>query len=142
MSFSRLFGIVPLACLLAVAAVAQDEKPDLSGNWQLKEPTKTAKSITMIIEQKGKSVHITKTVTGIDGKAVKTEFQCATDGKECEIPGTKISLWFDGQALVEMDAGSEVISKITMKLDGNQLKVDVSHIFPDGAPETYLLAKN
>lgn len=137
MLFSRVFCIVPLACLVAMA---QDAKPNLSGSWQLKEPTKTATAMKMVIEQKGNAVHMLKTVTGADGKEVKTEFQCGTDGKECEAAGSKVSLWFDGAALVEMDAG-EIISKITMKLEGGQLKVDVSHIFPDGAPETYMLAK-
>jgi hypothetical protein len=139
MLFSRLLSIVPLAC---VVAAAQDAKPNLSGNWQLKEPTKTASAMTMVIEQKGANVHITKAVTGADGKEQKLEFHCTTDGKECEVKGSKISLWFDGAALVEMDAASEAISKVTMKLDGDQLKVELSHIFPDGPAETYVLAKN
>ncbi len=97
--------------------------------------------MTMVIEQKGASVHIMKSLTSADGKEQKLEFQCTTDGKECEAQGAKISLWFDGAALVEMDAG-EAISKVTMKMDGDQLKVELSHIFPDGAPETFVLAKN
>jgi hypothetical protein len=136
MSLSRLFLFIPLICL-----AADDSKPNLSGNWHLKEPAKTATAMTMVIEQKGASVHISKSTTGADGKEQKLEFQCSTDGKECEVPGTKVSLWFDGAALVEMDAG-EAISKITMKLDGGQLKVELSHIFPDGEPETFILAKN
>jgi len=138
MSLSRLFLLIPLCFLLSAA---DDAKPNLSGNWHLKEPTKTASAMTMVIEQKGASVHITKTLTSADGKEQKLEFQCATDGKECEAKGAKISLWFDGSALVEMDAG-EAISKVTMKMDGDLLKVELSHIFPDGAPETFVLAKN
>ena len=138
MSFSRLCCIVPLACLVAAA---QDAKPNLSGNWQLKEPTKTATAMKMVIEHKGNSVHIIKTVTGADGKELKTEFQCTTDGKECEAAGSRISLYFDGQSLVEMDAG-EAVRKVIMKLEGSELKIELTHIFPDGAPETFVLAKN
>jgi hypothetical protein len=122
-------------------AVAQDAKPNLSGSWRLKAPAKTATAVTMVIEQKGTTVHMVKTITDADGKESKLEFQCGTDGKECEAGGSKISLWFDGQALVEMDAG-DAVNKITMKLEGDQLRVEVSHIFPDAAAETYLLAKN
>jgi hypothetical protein len=138
MLFSRLLLIVPLACLLTAA---DESKPNLSGNWQLKEPTKTATAMRMVIDHKGNSVHIIKTVTNADGKEVKTEFQCTTDGKECESAGTKISLYFDGQSVVEMDAG-EAVNKVTMKLEGSDLKMELTHIFPDGAPETFVLAKN
>jgi hypothetical protein len=131
--------MIPLACLVAAA---DDAKPNLSGNWHLKEATKTASAMTMVIEQKGTSIHIVKSMTGSDGKEVKTEFQCNTDGKECEAGGVKISLWFDGPSLCEMDSGGEAVSKVVMKLDGDCLKVDVSHIFPDAPQETYLLAKN
>jgi hypothetical protein len=138
MLFSRLLWIFPLACLLSAA---DDSKPNLSGNWQLKEPTKTATAMKMVIEHKGNSVHITKTITGADGKELKSEFQCTTDGKECEAAGSKISLYFDGPSLVEMDAG-EAVSKVIMKLEGKELKMELTHIFPDGEPETYVLAKN
>jgi hypothetical protein len=138
MLFSRLFCFVPLVCLLAAA---DDSKPNLSGNWQLKEPTKTATAMKMVIEHKGNSVHIIKTVTDAEGKELKSEFQCTTDGKECESAGSKISLYFDGPSLVEMDAG-EAVSKVTMKLEGKELKLELTHIFPDGAPETFVLAKN
>jgi hypothetical protein len=138
MLFSRLLYTVPLFCLVAAA---QDAKPNLSGNWQLKEPTKTATAMKLVIEHKGNSVHIVKTVTGADGKELKFEFQCTTDGKECQAAGSKVSLYFDGQSLVEMDAG-EAVSKVIMKLEGGVLKMELTHIFPDGAPETFVLAKN
>jgi hypothetical protein len=137
MSFSRVWTLVLLGCL---AAAAQDSKPNFSGSWQLKEPSKTATAMTMVIDQNGNSIHVVKKVTGADGKESKLEFNCKTDGKECEAAGAKISLWFDGQALVEMDAG-DAVSKITMKLDGGALKVDVTHIFPDAEAETFVLAK-
>jgi hypothetical protein len=137
MSFSRLLSFVPLACLIAAA---QDSKPNLSGNWQLKQPAKTATAMTVVIEQKGSAIHLVKSVTGADGKEAKLEFKCTTDGKECEASGSKISLWFDGASLVEMDAG-EAVSKIVMKLDGGTLKVEVTHIVPDGEPENFVLEK-
>jgi hypothetical protein len=137
MLFSRVLSVAALACL---AAAAQDAKPNLSGNWRLKEPAKTASAMTLVIEHKGTSVHIVKSVTGADGKEQKLEFQCNTDGKECEAGKEKISLYFDGPTLVEMDAG-EVVLKITMKLEDGQLKVELTHIYPDGAPESFVLAK-
>jgi hypothetical protein len=138
MLFSRLLSIIPLTCLITAA---QDGKPNLNGNWHLKEPTKTASAMTLLIEQKGSSFHIVKTVTSSDGKELKSDFLCSTDGKECEVGGAKVSLYFDGASLVQMDAG-EAVNKITMKLEGAQLKMELTHIYPDGAPEAYLLAKN
>jgi len=137
MLFSRLSSIV----LLSYAAWAQDAKPDLSGSWHLKGPCKTATAMTLVIEQKGPSIHVVKNMTGADGKQVKSEFKCTTDGKECDAAGSKISLWFDGKSLVQMDAG-DAISKIVMKLDGGDLKVEVTHIIPDGDVENFVLAKN
>lgn len=135
--FSRLLLVLMLGCFVASA---QDSKPNLSGNWHLKEPAKTATAMTLVIEQKGTAIHVVKTVTGANGKESKLEYQCATDGKECEAAGCKVSLWFDGASLVEMDAG-EAVSKVIMKLDGDALKMEVTHIVPDGEAETFVLAK-
>ncbi len=135
--FSRILTIVLVS---GFAAAAQDSKPNLSGNWQLKAPAKTASAMTLVIEQKDNAIHVVRTVTGADGKQIKQEFNCKTDGKECEAGASKISLWFDGAALMMMDAG-DAVSKVSMKLDGDALKVDVTHIYPDGEPETFILAK-
>jgi hypothetical protein len=137
MSFSRSL----IAFLLGVfIAAAQDSKPNLSGNWRLKAPCKTASAMTVVIEQQGKAIHVVKSITGSNGKESKSEFRCTTDGKDCEAAGIKVSLWFDGNALVEMDAG-EAVSKSVMKLDGNSLTIEVTHIVPDGEAETFELVK-
>jgi hypothetical protein len=137
MLFSR---ILIVAFLGGAIVAAQDAKPNLSGNWHLKEPAKTATAMTLVIEQKGSAIHVAKTVTSADGKEHKLEYSCTTDGKECQAAGAKISLYFDGASLVEMDAG-DVVSKVVMKLDGDALKIEVTHIYPDGEAENYVLAK-
>jgi hypothetical protein len=138
MLFSR---ILTMALLGGFVGAAQDSKPNLSGNWQLKAPAKTASAMTLVIEQKDNAIHVVRTVTDADGKVIKLDYQCTTDGKECEVPGSKICLWFDKQALVEMDAGGDAVNKVTMKLDGTTLKMEVEHISPDGDAETYVFEK-
>jgi hypothetical protein len=77
-------------------ARGQNTKPNLSGNWQLntaKSELRSGKAaaIGLAIEQKGSSIHVIKTAKATDGKEMKTEFHCTTDGKECLVDGTKIS---------------------------------------------------
>ena len=140
-----------ILCLLAgylTLARGQDTKPNLSGNWQLntaKSELRSGKAaaIGLAIEQKGSSIHVIKTAKATDGKEMKTEFRCTTDGKECLVDGTKISLWYDGAVLVELDVGSEVVSKSSMKLgtDGKSMSVDVVYIVPQGDGDKLVLEK-
>src|SRR5262249_26030521 len=70
-----------------------------------------------------------------DGKEVKTDFDCTTDGKECEFKldgqAAKISFWFNGTVLVEMESrGSnrETIVEKKMRLSGDGKSMSVEYV--------------
>jgi hypothetical protein len=138
-------------CLLAGAvspAAAQPTHPNLSGTWKLNAAKSDLHAsgiseFTLQIEQKDPSIHILKTVKSADGKETKMEFRCAIGGNACESGDSKISLWFDSGALVEMDAGADVIGKSTFKLapGGKSMTVDVTHIVPAAEADTLVLEK-
>ncbi len=145
------YVVLSAACFLAlgVAPVWGDGgKPDISGTWRL-DPAKSethapgTAGMTMSIEQKGNAFHFAKTFQTADGKEAKTEFKCSTDGKECDAGGVKISLWYNGPVLVEMDAGADVISKSSMKLseDKKSMSVEIEHIVPQADTDKVVLAK-
>ncbi len=126
---------------------AADARPDLSGVWHLNTAKSemhqhAASAMTLTVEQKGNSLHIVKTVT-VDGKEKKSDFQCTTDGKECDIGGVKVSLWYSGGSLVEMDNGSDDISSSNMTLSGdkNSIQIDIEHIVPSGDADKLVLDK-
>ena len=138
--------VVIVLAAFAIGACGQDTKPNLSGKWQLnaaKSQTKlTAMSWT--IEQKGSAIHLVSVTKAADGNEKTTEFRCTTDGKECLVDGIKISLYYAGATLVEMQVSADVVSKTTMKLasDGKSVSVDVSYIVPDKEADSFLLEKS
>jgi len=143
--------VASCACLigfLALTAAAQNSKPNFSGNWQLNSGKselhsgKTA-SEKLTIEQKGSSIHVVRTAKASDGKETVTEFNCTTDGKDCDAKGTKVSLWYDGQDLVEMDIGSDVVTKTRMSLapDGKSMNCETSFISPQADGDKMYLEK-
>lgn len=134
--------------LVAQGANAQSEKPNLSGKWQLNsaksEKAGKVSGANLSVEQKGPSIHVVKTVKTSDGKETVTEFNCTTDGKDCTTSnGMKVSLWYDGQSLVEMDITDDAVVKSSMSLgtDGKTISITVTHISPQAAAETLLLEK-
>src|SRR5258708_7901197 len=92
---------------VSTLAPAHQSKPNLSGKWQLNSSKSEVHSgktstINLIIEQNGASIHVVRTSNASDGKQTITDFNCTTDGKDCDAKGTKVSLWYDGASLVEM----------------------------------------
>jgi hypothetical protein len=81
---------------------------------------------------------------------VKAEFECTTNGKDCEWDQSghksKVSMWFNGPALVVMksdgpaeDSASQW--KLEAAADGKTLTLTLSHILPDGKDETLVFDK-
>lgn len=148
MHYSGTCFVSLLLPLLAVSASAQD-KPNFTGTWQIVEAKSSMKSgqpcpVKITIDQKaGSSIHLTRVVKEGD-KEVATEFTCSMDGKDCEVAGTKVSLWFSGPSLVEMDMGKDVTTKTTMKLeaDHKSITLDVSHVSPSAEDDELVFAKN
>ncbi|HEY2017759.1 MAG TPA: hypothetical protein VGH38_29845, partial [Bryobacteraceae bacterium] len=127
-----------LSALLAGAAAAAD-RPDLNGTWQL-DPAHSQftedrlKSETLEIQQKEDSIQISEALTDPAGKERKSDVQCNTAGKECKLKGEQVSFWYNGPILVMMETrkGNEVVTKTSLKLDGETLSVEVVHIAPAG----------
>src|SRR5262249_6725551 len=104
--------VISLTALLAIPALAV-EKPNLTRSWR-RHPSKrdshAAKvaGATWVIDQKESALHVSEISQRADGKEVKTDFDCTTDGKECELKldgqAAKISFWFNGAVLVEMES--------------------------------------
>jgi len=144
-------SVASCACfvgLFAFTAAAQNTKPNFSGNWQLnsgKSELHSGKTTgeKLTIQQKGASIHVVRTATTSDGKQIVTEFNCTTDGKDCDAKGTKISLWYDGQDLIEMDIGSDVVTKTRMSLssDGKSINCETSFISPQSDGDKMYLEK-
>jgi len=128
-----------LTALLAIPALAV-EKPNLTGSWRLnpsKSDSHAAKvtGTTWVIDQKESALHVSEISQRADGKEVKTDFDCTTDGKECEFKldgqAAKISFWFNGTVLVEMESrGSnrETIVEKKMRLSGDGKSMSVEYV--------------
>ena len=131
---------ISLVCICGLIATArgQSGKPDFSGKWQSQN---SGKALTLAIDQKGASIHVVRTSQS-GGKDSTVEFSCTTDGKDCQARGMKVSLWYDGASLVEMDVSDAVVSTTKMTLDNpNTISVTVSYMSPKADPESFVLQK-
>ncbi|HVW83175.1 MAG TPA: hypothetical protein VHB50_00765 [Bryobacteraceae bacterium] len=133
--------------LFAATAGAQDNRPNFSGSWQLNSAKSEVHSgkpaaIKLTIEQKGSTIHVVRTLKATDGKETSIEFNCTTDGKDCDAKGAKVSLWYDGSSLVEMDIGETVTkSKMTLSGDGKTLSYEITFISPQADADNLELDK-
>jgi hypothetical protein len=87
-----------------------------------------------VIDQKETKFHLSETERRPDGKEIKTDFDCTTDGKECSIhtkgEPTSVSFWYNGPALVELVSkghNRETVVKKRMRLsdDGKLMNVEL-----------------
>lgn len=127
------------------ACAAADDRPTLSGNWQLDvghsqlEDAKL-KAVKWAITQNDDSVQIAETLTDNGGKEKKVDIQCGTEGQQCKIKeagqATQVSMYYNGPALILLEQwhGTDFVTKKRIKTsdDGKTLTVDVSHIAPPG----------
>ena len=134
--------VLCLVGLSVTSALAQeDQKPNLTGTWQLsvaKSEIQASKlaAATWSIEHRGLSIHISRVEKSQDGKETKKELRCTIGAKECEAGDTKISLWYDGNVLVAMEAGDTILKyNMALAAGGKALTVAVTHIVPGGANE-------
>jgi len=141
-SFICVFG------LLAATAMGQQGKPNFSGKWQANTEkcqlhSGKASAVNVTIEQKDSSIHVVKIMKAGGGKESALEFTCTTDGKDCVAKGVKVSLWYDGTSLVEMDIGDDLVVKTSMTLgdSGKTITATVTYISPQAEPDTLLLEK-
>ena len=126
-----------VAVLCVTPALGQD-KPNLSGTWQLdasKSEFHTSKidSATWVIVEGDNSIRITETEKG---KTI--EVKCTTDGKDCKTGGDSkatTSFWYNGPMLVELETkGDDVVRyRMTLSADGKTLKAETTSIVPQSS---------
>lgn len=141
-SFICFFG------LFAAPAAGQQSKPNFSGKWQSNGEKSQfhsgkASDVNISIEQKDASIHVVKTMKAGNGKESIIEFTCTTDGKDCNAKGVKVSLWYDGTSLVEMDIGDDLVIKTSMTLGENAktISATVTYISPQAEPDKLIFEK-
>jgi hypothetical protein len=118
----------------AAPALAQD-KPNLSGTWQLDITKSEFHNIklagaTWLIEESDNSIHLTESESG---KSKKLELKCTTDGKDCDASDkAKASFWHNGPMLVEMETRGDHVIRYRFKIsdDGKTLRVELTHLVP------------
>jgi len=131
-----------LAIIAFVASTANaEDHPDFSGTWKLNasashiKDSKLANECSKLtISQKDSSIRLVDT----DSPPV----ECSISGKECETKEAKVSFWFNGPKLVEMEykghAGHARKRRLSLASDGKTLQMEVIPITPAG--DTSLLA--
>jgi hypothetical protein len=131
--------IAGLAVVIAgAAAFAGDaDRAKLMGGWESQNGTGSNKE-TWLFEAKGDAVH----VTYLQGDKKLAEFECDTDGKDCatKVGGhsAKVSLWFNGPKLVELETrGSEVVKRrFAVAGAGEEMDLEIIPIASDSKAET------
>jgi len=132
-------GMVGLAALIfGVAAFADDiDRAKLMGGWESQSATGSNRE-TWLFEAKSDAVHITY----LQGDKKLAEFECDTDGKDCatKVAGrpAKVSLWFNGSKLVELETrGSEVVKRrFAVAGAGDEMDLEIIPIASDCKAET------
>ena len=136
-----------LSGLLAASAFGQQAKPNFSGTWRLDAERSQVHSgkaavLSVAIEQKETSIHITRKLKSADGTETTVEFTCTIDGKDCDGNAGKVSFFFDGPALIEMDVSDDQISRTIMTLDDKHtICASVSYIFPKAESDALVFDK-
>jgi hypothetical protein len=123
---------VTAALLLAGAVFADEvaERDKLIGKWQQEDES-------WALETHGDALHVTHSV-----KQKTDEYECTIMGRDCEVKvagrPAKVSLWFNGGSLVEMETrGKDVVKRrFHAGGDGDTLLLDVIPINPEGKTET------
>ena len=124
--------------LFGFAAWADDQadRAKLLGAWD--SPEGATKRAGWAFEFKSEVLHVTYSEAG----QVVTDFECNTKGRDCDarIGGgkAKVSLWFNGPKLVELETkGQEIVKhRFGIAGQGDQMEVEVIPIAPDGRTET------
>ena len=127
------------ALLLAGSALADDDsgRARLMGRWQQSDENGQTKS-TWALESLAGAIHVTSS----NGTQTVEEFKCNTVGKECAGKDagrpSKVSLWFNGPKLVELETrGTQVVKRrFSISGDGDTMDLETIPIVPTGKSET------
>jgi hypothetical protein len=129
-----------LLCAVACVPSFADEASDrakLIGTWQ---PT-SGEPATWTLEQNGDALRITESQS--DREVSKLE--CTVGGQECQVKDdghkAKVSLWYNGGKLVEMETRGSEVFKRRFSANGDEMEIEVIPIVPDGKPQVLKLKR-
>jgi hypothetical protein len=125
--------------LLAGSALAADDaaRGKLTGKWEQSDGTGEAKS-TWTLKELGDSIHVNNS----NPTGTIVEFDCNVGGKECAIKHaghkSKVSMWFNGPKLVEMETmGTQVVKRrFIVTGNGDTMDLETIPLVPSGQTET------
>ena len=147
-------NLLLLSSLLMTGAWAQD-RPELNGVWQL-DPAHCAfseirlKSQTLSIKQEDESIKVEDTATEEGGKERKLEFECNTNGRECNVKlngqPAKISAYYHGAVMVVIEQrrvnDSTIRKRLKTSEDGKTLTIEVANLARPGLkPDSLVYTK-
>ena len=128
---------ITLSALLIVSAAFADNdssRAKLMGKWLQSDGNEEAKSSWTLLDGSADSIHITIS----NGTQVVAEFECNTVGQECAVKAAgrkaKVSMWFNGPKLVEMETvGAQVVKRrFSIGGDGETMDLETIPISPAG----------
>jgi hypothetical protein len=111
----------------------------LTGSWTLQGSPDTSAVSGWTFNDKGDSIRVTER----DGDKTVAAFECTTEGSACEIRArgkkTKVSMWFNGSKLVQMETtGSDIVKRRFGVLSkGDVMEMEVIPVVPSGRAETF-----
>jgi len=120
-----------------IAVADDDDRTKLIGSWRLQDEAGHDADAVWVLESNGDSLHITHS----EGVHKIAEFDCTPTGRDCSVKEagkpTKVSLWYNGSALVELETrGSEVVKrKFGLAADGRTLEIETTPVMPSGKPQ-------
>ena len=135
----RISAVALSTLFLAGSILAADDtaRAKLAGKWQQSEANGEVKS-TWTLKDMGDSIHV------VNSSPTETieEFDCNTVGKECAVKNgghkSKVSLWFNGAALIELETtGNQVVKRrFIVTGNGDTMDLETIPIAPGGQPGT------
>ena len=141
---SSTLGLATLAAPVfsLVLLAAGSAPPNYTGVWQLdpdRSQVPAGENITYEIQDDPSGqVVFTRVIQERGGKQLTSHFSCKTGGSQCDFiePGkkAKVSLWYDGPALVILktspDDSSVTQWRLVLGPDGKTLNVDLEELEP------------
>ena len=134
----RVLVISLTSLLFAGVVLAADDatREKLTGQWQ--QTDGSSDKTTWTLKDSGDSIH----VTSAGEPQAAGDFDCNTVGKECAVKvaghKAKVSMWFNGATLVELETTGNDVVKRQFKVtgDGDTMEMETKAISPAGKDET------
>lgn len=132
-------SMVTLSALLLASSVFADDdssRAKLLGRWQQSDGNGETKS-TWTLENSGGSMRVSSS----NGSQTVAQFECNTMGKECTVEDagrpSKVSMWFNGPKLVELETrGAQIVKRrFSITGDGDTMDLETIPIVPSAKVE-------